>query len=264
MKVRSNPGEFKLLKSNAIFTVALSFMLAISGVFLAFGKDYLYDNGKMIFTLTLVGFVSLAVYAFLRLQYRIAGLATELRRTSEEEEFERNRTLTLINSIKDAVIFVDDSGHVSLYNAATLDLLDTNVSISRQPVETIFKPAQGSAIDFKVLMANLKGSQTINFKNTLSDGKLVDLSLAISRARSGYGKIGMRGFVFVVKRSSSVDNPDSEEAHLERHALRNSWAIIEGSIENAQLMLSRDNIDGAKKAIDTAVTNAAQVKEKIL
>lgn len=264
MKVRSAPGEFKLFKSNAIFTIALSFMLAISGVFLAFGKDYLYDNGKMIYTVTFVAFVGLSVYAFLRLQYRIAALATELRRTAEEEEFERNRTLTLINSIKDAVIFVDDSGHVSLYNAATLDLLDTNVSISRQPVESIFNPAQGSAIDLKTTMANIKGSQTINFKNMLSDGKYIDLTLVISRARSGYGKIGMRGFVFVVKPAQAVLDPDSEEVHLARHALRNSWAIIEGSIENAQLMLARDNLDGAKKAIDTAVSNAAQVKDKIL
>lgn len=262
MKVRSAPGEFKLLRSNTVFILALTFMLAISGVFITFGEDYLYDNGKLIFVLTFMAFVALGVFAFLRLQLRIASLATELRRTAEEEEFERNRTLTLINSIKDAVIFVDDSGHVSLYNAATLDLLNTNVSISRQPVETIFKPAQGSAVDFRALMANLKGSQVITFKNELGEGRFADLSVAISRARSGYGKVGMRGFVFVVKAAGAQD-VDSEEYHLERHALRNSWAIIEGSIENAQLMLSKDNIEGAKKAVDTAVANAAQVKEKI-
>lgn len=262
MKVRSAPGEFKLMKSNVVFILALSFSLAMSGVFLTFGKDYLYDNGKMIYSVTFIAFVALAVYAFLRLQFRVASLANELRRTAEEEEFERNRTLTLINSIKDAVIFVDDSGHVSLYNAAALDLLDTNVSISRQPVETIFRPAQGSAVDFRSVMANLKGSEVINFKNTLSNGSFVDLSVAVSRARSGYGKIGLRGFVFVAKQST-IKDPNSEEAHLERHALRNSWAIIEGSIENAQLMLSKDNIEGAKKAIDTALTSATQVKDKI-
>ena len=210
-----------------------------------------------------MSFVGLAVFAFLRLQLRVAALATELRRTAEEEEFERNRTLTLINSIKDAVIFVDDSGHVVLYNAATLDLLNTNVSISRQAVETVFKPAQGSAVDFRRLMAELKGSQTINFKNEVGDGRYIDLTVSVSRARSGYGKIGMRGFVFVAK-LSGVENTESEQYHLERHALRNSWAIIEGSIENAQLMLSRDNIEGAKKAIDTAINSAEQVKQKIL
>lgn len=262
MKVKSAPGEFKLLRSNVVFILALSFLLAISGVFISFGKDYLYDGGKLIFTVTFMAFVALASLAFLRLQLRIASLATELRRTAEEEEFERNRTLTLINSIKDAVIFVDDSGHVSLYNAATLDLLNTNVSISRQPVEIIFKPAQGSAVDFRALMADLKGSRTISFKNEVGEGKFIDLTVAVSRARSGYGKVGMRGFVFVAK-ASGAENSDSEQAHLERHALRNSWAIIEGSIENAQLMLSKDNIEGAKKAVDAAVVNASQVKEKI-
>jgi len=262
MKVRSAPGEFKLLRSNVVFILALTFSLAISGVFIAFGRDYLYDNGKMIFALTFIAFVALGVYSFLRLQLKVASLATELRRTAEEEEFERNRTLTLINSIKDAVIFVDDSGHVSLYNAATLDLLNTNVSISRQPVETIFKPAQGSAVDFRALLANLKGTQAITFKNEISEGKFIDLLVNVSRARSGYGKIGMRGFVFVVKAAGAGD-VDSEQYHLQRHALRNSWAIIEGSIENAQLMLSKDNVEGAKKAVDTALDSAAQVKEKI-
>lgn len=263
MKVKSAPGEFKLLRSNIVFILALSFMLAMGGLFISFGQDYLYDNGKLIYVVSFMSFVGLAVFGFLRLQLKVASLANELRRTAEEEEFERNRTLTLINSIKDAVIFVDDSGHVALYNAATLDLLNTNVSISRQPVETIFKPAQGSAVDFKNILANLKGAQSISFKNELGEGKFIDLTVSISRARSGYGKIGMRGYVFVAKQSG-LENTDSEQAHLQRHALRNSWAIIEGSIENAQLMLQKDNIEGAKKAIDVAVTNAEQVKQKIL
>lgn len=263
MKTKSSPGEFKLLKSNVVFILGLSFMLAISGLFITFGQDYLYDNGKLIFTLTFMAFVALVVFSFLRLQVKVALVITELRRTAEEEEFERNRTLTLINSIKDAVIFVDDSGHVALYNAATLDLLNTNVNISRQPVAEIFKMPQGSLIDFSSIMANLRGSQSLSLKHCLEPDKIVDLTVTISRARSGYGKVGMRGFVFVIKKSG-IEDPDSEEAHLRRHALRNSWAIIEGSIENAQLMLSKGNIEGAKKAVDTAATNAAQTKDKII
>jgi signal transduction histidine kinase len=263
MKVRSNPEEFTLFRSNTVFIVALCFGLAIGGLFLAYGKDYLYDNGKLLYSLTLVGFTALVVAAFLRLQLRVASLANELRRTCEEEEFERNRTLTLINSIKDAVVLVDESGHIALYNAATLDLLDTNVSISRQPVASIFKPEDGSAFNIEKTMEELKGSKEVEFVNISTDGKKAKLNLMISRARSGYGKIGIRGFVFVIKRSSGSDE-DSEEAHLRRHGLRNSWAVVEGSIENALAMLGTDNTDGAKKALENAAKESTKLKGKIL
>jgi hypothetical protein len=112
-------------------------------------------------------------------------------------------------------------------------------------------------------MAELKGSKELEFVNLDSEGKKVRLSLMISRARSGYGKIGIRGFVLVAKSSSSVDH-DSEEEHLRRHALRNSWTIVEGSIENAIAMLSNDNVDGAKKALESAAKESTKLKTKVV
>jgi PAS domain-containing protein len=263
MKVKSNPEEFTLFRSNAVFIIALCFGLAIGGLFIAYGKDYLYDNGKLLYTATLIGLTVLVVTGFLRLQLRVASLANELRRTAEEEDFERNRTLTLINSIKDAVVLVDESGHISLYNAATLDLLDTNVSISRQPVSSIFKAEDESLLDLKLIMKELKGSKEIEFVNVDSQGNRAKLNLMISRARSGYGKIGIRGFVLVIKKSNLIDE-DSEEAHLRRHGLRNSLAIVEGSIENAIAMLGTENVEGAKKALDVAAKESIKLKGKIV
>lgn len=260
MKVKSNPEEFKLFRSNIVFILGICFLLAVSGLFLAFGRDYLYDNGKLIYALTMVGFVFLVVIAFLRLQVKVAGLANELRRTAEEEDFERNRTLTLINSIKDAVILVDESGHISLYNASALDLLNTNVSISRRHISEVIKPDETSNLDISKSLQDLKGTAEFDLPQTDANGNKVMFSLVASRARSGYGKIGMRGYVLVIK--SGAPHPDSEEEHLKRHALRSSWAIIEGSIENASVMLERGNIEGAKKALKTAEGQAAELKGK--
>lgn len=227
-----------------------------------FGKDYLIDSGKMAFAITIVVGIALAAFGFLRLQLHLMHLGTELRRTAEEEEFERNRTLTLINSIKDAVILVDESGYVALYNAATLDMLDTNVGISRKQVSEVFHPAKtGVSFDVKKIMAELKGSRDVRFTNIKTNGQPVELVLTISRARSGYGKIGMRGFVLVIRQVQAGSAARSSE---DMHSLRNSLAIVEGSLENATMMITSGNTDGAGKSLVSATKAISEVKQKVL
>ena len=53
----------------------------------------------------------------------------ELRRSRSRERLERDRVLTLVNNLTDAIISMDAHGIIGLYNAAALSLLDTNASI---------------------------------------------------------------------------------------------------------------------------------------
>jgi len=262
MKSKKTSGEVKTLRSSTIFLLSMLYLMMIGAVFLMFGKDYLVDGGKLIFSVAVILGVVVAGFALSRLQINIMRIGTELRRTVEEEEFERNRTLTLINSIKDAVILVDDSGYISLYNAATLDMLDTNVSISRKQVSEVFHPSQtGVSFDIKKVMEELKGSKDIRFTNIKASGQPVELILTISRARSGYGKVGMRGFVLVIRQLRGGAATRSSE---DLHSLRNSLAIVEGSIENAMMMISKKNNNGAIKSLESAAKSIGDVKQKTL
>lgn len=256
--------EVKTFRSNTIFGLCLVYLFALSGIFLVFGKDYLVDSGKLLFSGLVIAGVAFFGFILTKAQLKLLKLATELRRTAEEEEFERNRTLTLINSIKDGVILVDDSGYVSLYNAATLDILDTNVGISRQKVSKVFNAAPGSDFDIDKVMMNLRGSQDLTLKNVRPTGETADLSLTVSRARSGYGKIGTRGFVLVIRQVSSSNTVVDPNISKLIHDLRNNLTVVEGSVENAGLMLRSKNTEGAKKALGAALEAIQKVKQVVL
>lgn len=256
--------EVKTLRANTIFGLCLVYLFCISGVFLVFGKDYLIDGGKAVFSAVVLAGVAFSGFMLSRTQLKLLKIATELRRTAEEEEFERNRTLTLINSIKDGVILVDDSGYISLYNAATLDILDTNVGISRQKVSKVFNVAPDSNFDIDKVMVDLRGSQDLEVINVKPSGESVNLNVTISRARSGYGKIGTRGFVLVIRQNAPSSSGSNADGVKLVHDLRNSLTIAEGSVDNAQIMLTSKNFEGAKKALLGASSAIKKIKSSVL
>ncbi len=263
MKVRifnSNSGGINILRSTIVYSYATVSSIFFGAVFIFFGKDYLIDQGKIVFVVATLTAVALITCTFIKLQARFVAAATELRRTAEEEEFERHRTLTLINSIKDAVILVDEAGYVSLYNAATLDLLDTNVGISRKPIKEVIKSESDPSFDILESMKKIRGSLEVPYKRLSKAGEILDLKITISRAKSGYGKIGMRGFVVVIKKLEEAGSNGFNSKDL--HDLKNSFAALEGGIENAVLMLSKDNVDGAKKALEASAKVATGFKAK--
>ena len=166
--------------------------------------------------------------------------------------------LTLINSVKDAVILVDEAGYISLYNAATLDILNTNVGISREPVAGVVKDFEDE-LDLKGLMQDLSGSKEVKFNYEDQKGSIQKMVMTVSRAKSGYGKIGMRGFVLLIR---SVGETAGEEK--EGHELRGLWAAVEGSVENSTVMLQRGNVKGAEKALGMASKALTKIKPKII
>lgn len=258
MKKKFEAEDFSLVKSKLVFGAGIAFLLIFSNLVIIFGRDYFSDFGGFLFVALMVFTVLLVAIAFIRLQLRVCALATELRRTVEEEEFERNRMLTLINSIKDAVILVDEAGYIALYNAATLDILNTNVGISREPVAEVVKDSEGE-LELKKLMRGLSGSKEIKFNYEDQKGAIQKMMMTISRAKSGYGKIGMRGFVLVIR--AVGETPGKEK---ERHQLRGLWAAVEGSVENSTVMLQRGNAKGAEKALGMASKALTRMKPKII
>jgi hypothetical protein len=69
----------------------------------------------------------------------------------------------------------------------------------------------------------------------------------------------MRGFVLVIR--AVGETPGKEK---ERHQLRGLWAAVEGGLENSTIMLQRDNVKGAKKALEMASKALTKIKPKII
>jgi PAS domain-containing protein len=63
-----------------------------------------------------------------------------LARMRQEEMYQRERLLALINSMGDAVVATDEAGKIKVYNSTLLNLLDTNLNLTGKQIdETLHK-----------------------------------------------------------------------------------------------------------------------------
>jgi signal transduction histidine kinase len=59
--------------------------------------------------------------------------------TPKRGSIEHERLSSLINSMADGVLAIDDQQNIAVYNGATLNILDINTAITNKPIQTILK-----------------------------------------------------------------------------------------------------------------------------
>lgn len=157
-------------------------------------------------------------------------------------ENERQRLLSLINSLSDAVLALDSQGQVYLYNAAALELLNTNEDITGKPISVLLPlhDKSGNKVNIlKQIEANGKviSRQDLNF--AASDGSKVILDLTISPVHAlGYGNVNWGGYMVVfrdITKQKSLDEERDEFISVTSHELRTPLAIAEANISTALL-----------------------------
>jgi two-component system phosphate regulon sensor histidine kinase PhoR len=174
------------------------------------------------------------------------------------ENLEHQRLTSLINSMADAVIALDESTKVVMYNGATLNILDVNNIKIGTKLEHIFSPVdknnQGVDITAMVQAATLPTTNR-DLRLKYADGSLINLYISIAPVRLGYGETGQKGFVMMLRditREKSLEEERDEFISVVSHELRTPIAIAEGNISNAQFAASRTNDEGIKKQLKTA------------
>jgi PAS domain-containing protein len=106
------------------------------------GSIYQYDLNRQL------GVRIFALFAVLMLVNKIMtdmGMGNRRKRTDTikkvvHAEYEHDRLVALINSMSDAVIATDDQGVIITYNAAALDILDTNATLTGETITDYLKP----------------------------------------------------------------------------------------------------------------------------
>lgn len=178
---------------------------------------------------------------------------------TDNASLEHERLNSLINSMADAVIAVDEDINVAMYNAATLNILDVNTIVTGSALNTVFQPQdkdnQPADINSMVKEAT-KPFTTRDLKLRDTDNSYVNLYLSIAPVHLGYGKDGQKGYVLLMRditREKSLEEERDEFISVISHELRTPVTIAEGNISNAQLVMERQgDAVSVKQSLDEA------------
>jgi two-component system phosphate regulon sensor histidine kinase PhoR len=228
---------------------------------------WIYTNGSiepnatnLTLGLAQVAIVSLVSAILAQSRYLSTRELRELIRTSQSEDFEKQRLQTLINSMADAVMVVSDEGYLNQYNASLLSILDTNEQIKNKSLNQLFKlkDKHSSQVDLPRLLDNIQSVTNLELFNQISDNDQLVLNFEISPVKMTYQNSMQRGFIIIVRditKQKSLDEERDEFISVVSHELRTPVATAEASISNLKFFLSHDDkLD--KKTLRNAANEA--------
>lgn len=179
----------------------------------------------------------------------------------QDAEVERERLTSLINSMADGVIAVDQDLKIVVTNGAALNILDSNSSLPGKRLTDVLKviDKNNQAIDLGELIRSMKtATSSRDWRLQYADGSTINLYASIAPVSLGYGEKGMHGYVLLLRditREKSLEEERDEFISVVSHELRTPIAIAEGNIGNAEFILEKD---GNKDQINTALKAAHQ------
>lgn len=173
---------------------------------------------------------------------------------------ERERLLSLINSMADGVIATDERGQIVLYNGAALNILDVNTSLENKKLNDVSEiiDMNNQTVDITKFVTAVKTQITNrDMKIKYPDGSISNLYISVAPVRLGFGKKGNKGFVVLLRditREKSLEEERDEFISVVSHELRTPIAIAEGNIGNAEFIAEKagNNNGPIKQALKVA------------
>lgn len=167
--------------------------------------------------------------------------------------FERQRISSLINSMIDAVIAVDEDYRINLYNAAALSILDVNTDLTGQRIQDMCKiiDKKGKTVNLHDFIEGTLSQRTSrDFRLVYPDESNVNVYLSVAAVSMGFGRGGKRGYILIMRditHEKSLEEERDEFISVVSHELRTPIAIAEGNISNAELIAGKSHVDGQIK-----------------
>ena len=180
-------------------------------------------------------------------------------RTDTAVSLEHERLQSLIGSMADGVIAVDDAINIVIYNGAALNILDVNKSIKEQPLKKLLHlyDNNGQAIDVvELIRETTRATSKRDYLLHYEDGSRINLYLSIAPVHLGYGAKGDHGYVLLLRditHEKSLEEERDEFISVVSHELRTPIAIAEGNVSNAQFIIGRES------SINPAIIDALKV-----
>ncbi len=178
---------------------------------------------------------------------------------NKSARLEHERLTSLINSMADGVIAVDEHGRLAIYNGAALNILDVNTLKPGMPIGSLMKliDKNNQPVDIVELVRDTKlATSNRDYRLSYGDGSNINLYLSIAPVHLGYGKNGQHGHVLLLRditHEKSLEEERDEFISVVSHELRTPIAIAEGNISNAQFITDKTgDLAAVKKALQEA------------
>lgn len=158
---------------------------------------------------------------------------------------EQQRLSTLINSMGDGVVALDEQQKIVTYNGAALNILDLNESMTGKFLSQVLKlyDKNNQPVDVSQLITNsTTATYSRDYHVQYSDKSMVSLYVSVAPVRLGYGQSGMSGYVVLLRditREKSLEEERDEFISVVSHELRTPIAIAEGNVGNAQVIAEK-------------------------
>ena len=168
----------------------------------------------------------------------------EARKNAEDS---RNRILTIINSLTDAVLGIDSRGKIELYNSAALEILGENSEILNKNLSKICKLAKINTQKFKI-QEILKAGKPYFSTNDLilqKEDETLRIEIEIIKIKESFSKksrSNLKKFVVILRditKQKTLDEERDEFISVVSHELRTPVAILEGSLSNLKLLIDK-------------------------
>ncbi len=194
-----------------------------------------------------VWFVVLSIIILMLSRVMLGNRAKRLELSEKiiHAEYEHERMINLINSMSEAVLAMDEKGTINIYNAAAMDLLDTNVELAGKNINEIVHLYDAQ----KQPISTLQIAQETRYLQKRSDVFLhfgdndeVALELNISRTSLQSALSKKQGFTLLLRditQQKSLDEERDEFISVVSHELRTPITIAEANVSMAELLVNK-------------------------
>jgi two-component system phosphate regulon sensor histidine kinase PhoR len=177
------------------------------------------------------------------------------------EKIDHERLTSLVNSMADGVLAVDEHMKVVLSNGAALNILDVNNTLKGRSLREVIhlQDKKKLPVDIEKLVARTTTPMTNrDLLLRYDDDSAINLYLSIAPVHLGYGRSGQKGYVLLLRditHEKSLEEERDEFISVISHELRTPVAIAEGNVSNAQFISDKT---GDLKQINDALEQAHQ------
>lgn len=228
-----------------------------------YSPEIVYQTGLAVCAVIFIGTMTIAL-----MHARIAKHASASH-SRERERLQYDRVLTIMNNLSDAAFSTDEHGKILMYNAAALDLLDTNDSLKGKLIGDVLKlrgEDEKKVNIYSLLQQATRSTRRDDLTHTYLDGESIRLEITYAPIRSTYNVSKKRdehgGYILIVRdvtKKKSLEEERDEFISVVSHELRTPITIVEGTLSNLDVLMNRPEAPDAKVLSSSIMTAHEQV-----